>query len=238
LLGSEANEDYSIRRSLVKLIYKKVQQKELSTKELSLLKRWDDLWADYEDQPETLEALQGIFFLLSNPDIKNLLFESDPLIPNQSAINRLFADPISLRQAVKIVLDFVKLRFTEEPVLQSQTKGITLKTTEAGTTFDVQLASQEIGKIGFKRKKITDFKHTAMSNLTPGPVAYWTSNHYLNATPNIYQTIKAAISSGSFSRKPFKVNIQDKHFRYPIYQTKENFNIMLVLDIVMSQRLV
>lgn len=231
MLGSEANEDYSIRRSLVKLIYKKVQQKELSTKELSLLKRWEKAWADYEDQPETLEALQGIFYLLSNPDIKNLLFEADPLIQNQSAINRLFADPISLRQAVKIVLDFVKLRFSEEPVLQSMTKGITLPSTEAATTFDVQLASQEIGKIGFKRKKITDFKHTSMSNLTPGPVAYWTSNHYLNATPNIYQTIKAAISSGSFSHKPFRINIQDSHFRYPIYQTKENFNIMLVLDI-------
>ncbi|MDY0151636.1 MAG: VWA domain-containing protein [Candidatus Cloacimonas sp.] len=198
---------------------------------MALLKSWDDVWESYEKQPETLEALQGIYSLLSNPDYKFIEFNADFTASAQSPFNRLFGDAMSLKEVVTIALNFVKSRLVESPVLKTVIKGVEEQSKESSTTFDVKLATQEISKIGFKRKKITSFKHGAGIHHTTGPIVSWSSENYDDAQLAIYQTVKGAISDGAFSRDPFSIYVSDRHFRYPVYQSKQSFNIMLVLDI-------
>ncbi|HPV14047.1 MAG TPA: VWA domain-containing protein [Candidatus Cloacimonadota bacterium] len=201
------------------------------------LKKWDEIWEYFEKKPETLEALQGIYGIYANPDFKFINFNLEERMMGGLAhglptpFDRLFADPLSLREAIRIAYKFVRKKLVEEPKAKTQIKGVTKEAKQSGTTFDVKLSTHEIGKIGFKRKKITSFKHsTGMSPIT-GPVVTWTSTCYNNAALGTYPTIKAAITDGAFTRAPFKINIAERHFRYPVYQSKQSFNIMLVLDI-------
>ena len=157
LLGGGADDDCPHRHSLVKLILKQVQHQELTAEELERLKYWDDIWEFFEKQPETLETLQGIYALYSNPDYQFIEFEADTTAKALSPFNRLFADRLSLREVIAIAYSFVKSKFVEEPEAKTQIKGVAKDDKQSATTFDVQLATQEIGKIGFKRKKITNF---------------------------------------------------------------------------------
>ncbi len=201
------------------MILKQVQGKELTELELILLKRNEKVWHDYEKQPETLEILQGIFFLLSHPDLKIIEFGT------------LFSDPISLRNVIRIAKNFVKLRLVEGNSLKSIIKGVTNHKQEPASKFDVELKENEFKKISFKRKKITSYKHGSSDSSAGLPIVSWTQSQDLNSKPHIYQTVKAAILDGSFDRNPFHIHIKNRHFRYPVYQQKQNFNIMLVLDI-------
>lgn len=145
--------------------------------------------------------------------------------------NELFMDPLSLKEMVKIVLNYVKNRLVVDKSLKTIIKGISGQSAEQETTFDVELKSSEIRKIGFKRKKLASLKHSAAMSSSGAPVVFWTSKYGSNAKPDIYQSLKAAILEGAFVRDPFQIGIQRRHFRYPVYQHKQNFNIMLVLDI-------
>lgn len=203
---------------------------------MALLNSWDKAWQYYEKQPETLETLQGIYSLLSNPDYNYIEFEVDTTAKAPSPFNRLFADPMSLKEVVAIALNYVRNRLVNVPESKTVIKGMGEQATESGTTFDVKLATHEIGKIGFKRKKITSRKHGSGIHHAAGPVVTWSATQYDNAQLAIYQTVKAAISDGAFSRKPFEIRVADRHFRYPVYQFKQSFNIMLVLDISNSVR--
>jgi Mg-chelatase subunit ChlD len=183
-----------------------------------------------------LETLQRIFYLLSHPDLKNIEFEPDLLAPGGgSPFNRLFGDPMSLRDVVRIAKEYVKNRFLEtDEVVKTIIKGVTKTHTEADSTFDVELKENEFKKIAFQRKKITSFRQGSAVNSAGLPIVSWTSYQSLNSKPHLYQTVKAAILDGSFVRKPFHISIKGRHFRYPVYQQKQNFNIMLVLDISSS----
>jgi len=236
LLGSEASDDYIERRSLVKLIIKQIQHKELTAAEVALLNSWDKVWQYYEKRPETLEVLQGIYSLLSNPDYKYIEFGVDFNASALSPFNRLFADPMSLKEVVTIALNYVRNKLVNDPKVETVVKGMGGQSTDSNTTFDVHLTSHEIGKIGFKRKQITGFKHSTGMHHAVGPIASWSATKYGNAQLAIYQTIKAAISDGSFSREPFEIKVAERHIRYPVYQFKQSFNIMLVLDISNSVR--
>lgn len=236
LLGGGADDDCPQRRSLVKLILKQVQHQELTAEELERLKYWDDIWEFFEKQPETLETLQGIYALYSNPDYQFIEFEADTTAKALSPFNRLFADRLSLREVIAIAYSFVKSKVVAEPEAKTQIKGVAKDDKQSATTFDVQLATQEIGKIGFKRKKITNFKHGAGMAHATGPVVSWSANRHYNTRLAIYQTVRAAICDGAFSRKPFGIQISDRHFRYPVYQSRQSFNIMLVLDVSNSVR--
>ncbi len=204
--------------------------------ELAQLKYWDSIWGYYEKQPETIEALQGIFSLLSHADHKNLVFEADFSKPNQSSLNRLFADPMSLKEVTRMVLKMVKGRFTGDTKSHTVTKGLDSGTTDQDSTFDVELKESRISKIGFKRKKISSLCHTDIRQTVKGRVVSWTSRRVNSAQANIYQSLKAAISEGAFTRSPLCVKITERHFRYPVYQHKQSFNMMLVLDISNSVR--
>ena len=236
LLGSEASDDYIERRSLVKLIIKQIQHKELTAAEVALLKSWDKVWQYYEKRPETLEVLQGIYSLLSNPDYKYIEFGVDFSASAPSPFNRLFADPMSLKEVVTIALNYVRNKLVNDPKVETVVKGMGGQSTDSNTTFDVHLTSHEIGKIGFKRKKITNFMHGAGMAHANGPVVSWSANRHYNERLAIYQTVRAAICDGAFSRKPFGIQISDRHFRYPVHQSKQSFNIMLVLDASNSVR--
>lgn len=175
--------------------------------------------------------MQGIYYLLSHPDVKNIEFPCNPLAPAQSPFNRLFAEPMSLREVVKLAKKFIKYRLMESDVVQTITKGITGKQDSDNPTFEVELKDKEFSKIGFKRKKITSLSKGCADSTAGLPIISWTSSPPSDATPHIYQTVKAAILDGSFERHPFHIRIKNRHFRYPVYQQKQNFNIMLVLDI-------
>ncbi|MDD2684263.1 MAG: VWA domain-containing protein [Candidatus Cloacimonetes bacterium] len=236
LLGSEASDDYTLRRSLVKLIIKQIQHQELTAAEVALLKSWDKVWQYYENRPVTLEALQSIYSLLSNPDYKYIEFGVDFTASAPSPFNRLFADPMSLKEVATIALNYVRNKLVNDQVVKTVVKGMGEQSTDSNTTFDVQLTSHEIGKIGFRRKQIIGFKHGTGMHQAVGPIVSWSATKYGNAQLAIYQTIKAAISDGSFSREPFEIKVAERHFRYPVYQFKQSFNIMLVLDISNSVR--
>jgi len=217
LLGGGADDDCPHRHSLVKLILKQVQHQELTAEELERLKFWDDIWEFFEKQPATLETLQGIYAIYSNPDYRFIEFEADIIAKAPSPFNRLFADPLSLREAIAIAYRFVKSKVVGEPEAKTQIKGVAKEDKQSVTTFDVQLATQEIGKIGFKRKKITNFMHGAGMAHANGPVVSWSANRHYNERLAIYQTVRAAICDGAFSRKPFGIQISDRHFRYPVH---------------------
>lgn len=187
--------------------------------ELIILKQNEQIWLDYEKQPEMLEALQSIFFLLSHPDLKFIEF------------GKLFSDPKSIRDVVRIVKNFVKNRFIEDDTVKTIIKGVTKLKHESDSTFDVELKDKEFNKIAFKRRKVTSLRKGITNSSAGLPIISWTSNQGSNSTPHLYQTVKAAILDGSFDRNPFHIQIKNRHFRYPVYQQKQNFNIMLVLDI-------
>jgi Mg-chelatase subunit ChlD len=199
--------------------------------ELILLKRNEKLWLEYEKQPETLFALQGIFYLLSHPDLKNIEFEPNLTAPAMSPFNQLFMDPMSLKDVIKIVKNLVKNKLAEDDVVKTIIKGVTKQLKKPSSNFEVELKDNEFKKITFKRKKITSYKHGISDSSAGLPIVSWTSTAALNSMPHIYQTIKAAILDASFDRNPFHIHIKNRHFRYPVYQQKQNFNIMLVLDI-------
>lgn len=219
------------RRSLVKLILKQVQNKELSEVELAILKEWDRIWQYYDQLPETILALQGIFWLYANPDIKNIEFDVDFTASAPSPFNRLFSDPMSLKEVVKTVLDTLKYQLVGDKTVKTIIKGVITKAEEPESTFAVELKLNEISKIGFKRKKLSGFKRNANVNSATGRAISWTSHRYQGARLDVYQSLKAAIMDGSFGRQPFHIDVDKRHFRYPVYQHKQSLNIMLVLDI-------
>jgi Mg-chelatase subunit ChlD len=178
--------------------------------------------------------LQGIFYLLSHPDLKNIEFEPQPLAFAQSPFNQLFMEPMSLREVLKIAKHFVKNRLFESDIVQTITKGVTGLTKDTESTFEVELKENQFRKIGFNRKKITSYRSGSLISTAGLPIVSWTGSHSLYSKPHLYQTIKAAVLDGSFESNPFHLHIKDRHFRYPVYQQKQNFNIMLVLDISSS----
>jgi len=210
---------------------KKVEQQEISELEYAQLKQWDLVWLAHEKDSRTLAALQGIYYLLSNPDLKYLEFEPDFGAAGYSPFNRLFEDPMSLRDIMKIARNFFKLRSTQDKSLKTIIKGITEEAASETANFEVEIAPGSMTQIGFKRKNITAIKQSALLSSRQGKVIYWTSKHYANVKADIYQTIKAAISDGSFCREPLNIRIFERHFRYPIYQSKQCYNIILVLDV-------
>ncbi|MCB5265741.1 MAG: VWA domain-containing protein [Candidatus Cloacimonetes bacterium] len=143
----------------------------------------------------------------------------------------IFSDPMSLREMTALILKYVKNRFVGDQSLKTIVKGVIKTVDKPDSTFDVELRSTEINKIGLKRKKLTSFKSSALMSSSGAPVVFWTSRYSSNGKPDLYQSLKAAIMEGSFSREPFHIEIASRHFRYPVYQQKQNFNIMLVLDI-------
>lgn len=234
MLGCEANEDFAVKRDLVRIIYKRVQNKELSPAELALLKYWDAIWQEHEKDAETQQGLEGILWLLANPELKNIEFQFEPGFgaPLQSSFVRLFADPMSLKEITQILFKMIKVRLQEAPALKSIIKGITNEENKAETqTFQVKLAEGALGNIGFKRKRVSSIDRSARHSIPSGHVVAWTSNAYGSDMPNIYQSVKAAICEGSFSRNPLQIRVSAPNFRYPVYQSKQSFNIMLVLDV-------
>jgi Mg-chelatase subunit ChlD len=194
---------------------------------LIILKRWEKVWQDYENKPETILALQGIYYLLSHPDLKNI-YEFNIL-----GVTDIFSDPMSLKQVIQKVTKYVKNRHIEDSI-KTITKGISKLTQESSSTFQVVLQDKEFNKITFKRKKITSYRKGIADAASGLPVVSWTSMRVLQGKLHIYQTVKAAILDGSFVINPFHIQIRNEHFRYPIFQQKQNFNIMLVLDISSS----
>ncbi|MDY0325045.1 MAG: VWA domain-containing protein [Candidatus Cloacimonadaceae bacterium] len=148
-----------------------------------------------------------------------------------SPFGSFFGEPKSLREVIKAALSYVKSSVVGDKSIKTIIKGITKPDDTSEDTFDVELKLNEIKKIGLKRKKLTSFKNSALMSSAGAPVVFWTSRYSSNGRPDLYQSLKAAIMEGSFVREPFHIEIARRHFRYPVYQQKQNFNIMLVLDI-------
>lgn len=228
-ISAGAYDGYLDRRSLVKLILKKVENKELSAAEKVELEFWERIWNAYEVQREYQEALLSIYFLYSHPDEKTINLDG-----NQSIFFSPFEDPMSLKELTRKLLGFVKNKVMGDKTLKTIIKGVIDHAEEekpSDSTFEVELQNSQYRQIGFKRKRISSLKHGALAQNTPGAIIGWTNNKGGNSKTNIYQTIKAAIVEGSFTHEPLHIQISDRHFRYPVYQHKQNFNIMLVLDI-------
>ncbi len=189
--------------------------------ELAILKYWDSVWQHYENKADTLYALQGIYFLLSNPDLKHI--ELDEL-----------SDPLSLREVIKLALKKVKGKVENLAEIKTIIKGVideAAKSDQDSTTFDVEIVDSGFRQIGFKRKNVSILRSKAQQKTARGAVVAWTNKDLFDRKVNVYQSIKAAITDGSFVRDPLHISIDDRHLRYPVYQSKQSLNTMLVLDI-------
>jgi len=204
-----------------------VQLKELTPGELKLLKEWDAIWQKYDKSPEAIGALMGIYMLLANPGLKNIEF--DP--KTSSPFHGLFSDPLSLRELLQVGKKLFKLGQKADDSIKEVIKGVIAPTEKEEMTFDVELSEHELSKIGFKRKQSSRLQQKTYLNPAGVPIAFWTSHKGQNAKIGIYQSVMAAINHGAFCRNPLAIHVDQSHFRYPVYQQKQSYNMMLVLDI-------
>lgn len=178
----------------------------------------------------TIMTLTSIYALLSHPDLKNIRFDQDLFSEALSPFNQIFMEPKSLSEVVSFIKKLVKNRHIEEN-MKTITKGVSKHRKDENSTFNVDLKDNELKKVAFKRKKITSLKNRDTDCATGLPIITWTSIKAANEKPHIYQTVKAAALDGSFVCNPYHIQISNRHFRYPVFQQKQNFNMMLVLDI-------
>ena len=204
--------------------------------ELAELKYWERIWNDYEKDPATAVALLGIFRLLSNPDRKLTEYGQSPSAIGSSPFNHLFDEAMSLREVANRVLKLVKLKPETGKTIKTVIKGVLEPSSKSGSSFEVAIKDSQIRQIGLKRKKVNNNAHQAAPPVSGAPVVSWTSRPVNGMMPNLYQTVKAAVLDGAFSTPPFQIRIEGRHWRYPVYQRKQSFNIMLVLDVSNSVR--
>ncbi len=169
--------------------------------------------------------------MLSHPDVKIHQFGTDMNAKGPSPLNGLFSNTMSRKEVVKIVKNFVRNRVEESEQFIKVTKSFLSQTKDTSSTFEVELKDNEFNKIAFKRKKITSLRKGYSDSAAGLPIISFTSTQIRNSQLNTYQTVKSAILEGSFKTAPFSIQVKKRHFRYPVYQQKQNFNIMLVLDV-------
>jgi len=175
--------------------------------------------------------VNSIYRYLANPDSVYQLNSIQNSTGN-NPLSSIFSESVTIKELISGIVQMSKSKVKESFKIIKQSKGIIQSIKKSDNrSFSVELDDGNFAKLALKRKKIREFRKKACQDSQNSQVTAWSSVNYNNQPFNMYQSIKYALNQGSFQKDPFKVVVKDEHLRYPLYRLKQNYNMMMVLDV-------